>query len=92
MARLSVLMCSEGTYPYHEGGVSVWCDQLIHGLPEVDFQIFRDYPGTQQKTGLSNSLERYWVAPGLSVGSSRTWLYRGWLFCPHIRAQSSDHL
>jgi polysaccharide biosynthesis protein PelF len=40
MARLSVLMCSEGTYPYHKGGVSVWCDQLIQGLPEVDFHVF----------------------------------------------------
>jgi glycosyltransferase involved in cell wall biosynthesis len=40
MARLSVLMCSEGTYPYHQGGVSVWCDQLIQGLPEVDFHVF----------------------------------------------------
>src|SRR4051794_6630163 len=40
MARPSVLMCSEGTYPYHKGGVSVWCDQLIQGLPEVDFHVF----------------------------------------------------
>lgn len=40
MARLSVLMCSEGTYPYYPGGVSVWCDQLIRGLPETDFWLF----------------------------------------------------
>jgi glycosyltransferase involved in cell wall biosynthesis len=40
MARISVLMCSEGTYPYTQGGVSVWCDQLIRGLPDFDFKIF----------------------------------------------------
>lgn len=39
MARISVLMCSEGTYPYSQGGVSVWCDQLVRGLPEFDFKI-----------------------------------------------------
>jgi polysaccharide biosynthesis protein PelF len=40
MARFSVLMCSEGTYPYYSGGVSVWCDQLIRGLPDIDFRLF----------------------------------------------------
>ena len=40
MARISVLMCSEGTYPYSQGGVSVWCDQLVRGLPEFTFKIF----------------------------------------------------
>ncbi|MBV8551440.1 MAG: GT4 family glycosyltransferase PelF [Acidobacteriaceae bacterium] len=40
MARTSVLMCTEGTYPYYTGGVSVWCDQLVRGLPDVDFRLF----------------------------------------------------
>ncbi len=40
MARISVLMCSEGTYPFHHGGVSVWCDQLVRGLPDFEFKIF----------------------------------------------------
>jgi polysaccharide biosynthesis protein PelF len=40
MARTSVLMCTEGTYPHSQGGVSVWCDQLVRGLPEFEFKIF----------------------------------------------------
>jgi len=34
-----VLLTTEGTYPYHSGGVSTWCDNLIKGLPEVDFTL-----------------------------------------------------
>ncbi len=33
------LLC-EGTYPHTQGGVSVWCDQLIAGLPEHQFQVY----------------------------------------------------
>lgn len=40
MARPSVLLATEGTYPYHQGGVSTWCDTLVHQIPEVDFTIF----------------------------------------------------
>src|SRR5690606_29958947 len=28
-----------GTYPFHGGGVSVWCDQLVRGLPEHQFHV-----------------------------------------------------
>ncbi|WP_415924255.1 GT4 family glycosyltransferase PelF [Streptomyces sp. AK08-02] len=34
-----VTMLTEGTYPHSQGGVSVWCDQLVRGIPDVDFQI-----------------------------------------------------
>jgi glycosyltransferase involved in cell wall biosynthesis len=37
--RLRVLMITEGTYPYHFGGVSTWCHSLIRALPQVDFTI-----------------------------------------------------
>jgi glycosyltransferase involved in cell wall biosynthesis len=30
---------SEGTYPFAMGGVSVWCDQLIRGLPTHRFEF-----------------------------------------------------
>jgi glycosyltransferase involved in cell wall biosynthesis len=30
----------EGTYPYVAGGVSSWVDQIIRGLPEVQFALF----------------------------------------------------
>lgn len=38
--RLSVLFATEGTYPYHKGGVSTWCQALTSQLPEVDFTLF----------------------------------------------------
>ncbi|PJE95754.1 glycosyl transferase [Streptomyces carminius] len=35
----SVTLLTEGTYPHHHGGVSVWCDQLVTGMPDVDFRV-----------------------------------------------------
>ena len=86
MARLSVLMCSEGTYPYHEGGVSVWCDQLIQGLPEIDFHVFAITRAPNRKPVFpipSNVIGLYPVSlwgrqePGCGEDGS---------FCPYFRA------
>ena len=33
-------MVTEGTYPQAFGGVSVWCDQLVRGLPQTDFDVY----------------------------------------------------
>ncbi|MBB5937906.1 GT4 family glycosyltransferase PelF [Streptomyces zagrosensis] len=35
----SVTLLTEGTYPHSHGGVSVWCDQLINGMPDVEFHV-----------------------------------------------------
>jgi glycosyltransferase involved in cell wall biosynthesis len=32
-------MVAEGTYPYAHGGVSTWCDQLVRGLAEHEFDL-----------------------------------------------------
>lgn len=37
--RLRVLLITESTFPFHFGGVSSWCRNLITGLPDVDFHI-----------------------------------------------------
>ncbi|MFN8487917.1 MAG: GT4 family glycosyltransferase PelF [Caldilineaceae bacterium] len=37
--RLSVLMVTEGNYPYHWGGVSTWCHLLLSDLPHIDFKL-----------------------------------------------------
>src|SRR5277367_3086293 len=37
--RISVLLATEGTYPFYTGGVSKWCDRLTHGLPDIDFDL-----------------------------------------------------
>ena len=36
----SVLLATDGTYPCYRGGVSVWCDQLIRALSDVQFHVF----------------------------------------------------
>jgi glycosyltransferase involved in cell wall biosynthesis len=36
---LKVMLVTEGTYPFHWGGVSTWCHLLIRDLPEVNFTV-----------------------------------------------------
>ena len=36
---MNVALVTEGTYPYHFGGVSVWCDQLIRAMPDHTFTV-----------------------------------------------------
>ena len=36
---MRIAMVTEGTYPHVHGGVSVWCDQIVRGLPEHSFQL-----------------------------------------------------
>jgi len=36
---LSVLMTTEGTYPYSAGGVSTWCDALLRNTPDVKWTL-----------------------------------------------------
>ncbi|MDA8297438.1 MAG: GT4 family glycosyltransferase PelF [Actinomycetota bacterium] len=36
---LSVTLVTEGTYPFHRGGVAVWCDRLIHGLSDHEYRV-----------------------------------------------------
>jgi len=38
--KIKVMMTTEGTYPFHQGGVSTWCDALIHRLTDIDYVIF----------------------------------------------------
>lgn len=40
MARVTVLLATEGTYPFHLGGVSTWCDALVNGAHDTDFIIY----------------------------------------------------
>ncbi|MEU3349564.1 GT4 family glycosyltransferase PelF [Streptomyces sp. NPDC006700] len=34
-----VTLLTEGTYPHSHGGVSVWCDQLVRGMPDLEFDV-----------------------------------------------------
>jgi len=35
----TILLTTEGTYPYSRGGVSTWCQQLLEHLPAYDFRV-----------------------------------------------------
>ncbi|MER7275678.1 GT4 family glycosyltransferase PelF [Dactylosporangium sp. NPDC000244] len=36
---MRVVLVNEGTYPYATGGVTTWCDQLVRGLSEVEWDL-----------------------------------------------------
>ena len=36
---MDVALIGEGTYPHQFGGVSVWTDQLIRGMPGYRFRV-----------------------------------------------------
>lgn len=36
---MRVALITEGTYPYERGGVATWCDQLISGLSDHEFEV-----------------------------------------------------
>ena len=38
-ARTSILLTTEGTYPFYTGGVSTWCHRLTHDLQNFDFTL-----------------------------------------------------
>lgn len=39
-SKLKVMLATEGTYPYHQGGVSTWCDILVNKLQPVEYVIY----------------------------------------------------
>jgi glycosyltransferase involved in cell wall biosynthesis len=39
-AHVSILFCTQGTYPYFGGGVSTWCDTLCRRTPEIDYLLY----------------------------------------------------
>lgn len=36
---MRIALLAEGSYPFVTGGVSTWCDQLIRGLPENEYEV-----------------------------------------------------
>lgn len=55
---ISVLLATEGTYPFYAGGVSTWCHRLTLGLPEIDFSVLSvvTSPYPQSKYELSSNV------------------------------------
>ncbi|MEN8908217.1 MAG: GT4 family glycosyltransferase PelF [Clostridiales bacterium] len=40
MNKIKVMLTTEGTYPFHQGGVSTWCDALIKNCNKIDFTVY----------------------------------------------------
>jgi glycosyltransferase involved in cell wall biosynthesis len=47
--RHRVLMITEGTYPYAIGGVSSWCEAVIGGLDQIDWDILPVVAGGKRR-------------------------------------------
>jgi polysaccharide biosynthesis protein PelF len=45
---MDIALIAEGGYPFHPGGVSVWCDQLIRGMSPHRFELFAIGGGTEK--------------------------------------------
>ncbi len=62
----TILMTTEGTYPYQEGGVSTWCDTLIRNLPAHSFVI-------ASLTGQPETVPAYELPPNVRVIDIPLW-------------------
>jgi Domain of unknown function (DUF3492) len=62
---VKIALVSEGTYPFAMGGVSVWCDQLIRGMPECRWEMVAlTVDGTERPVwDLPDNLDRVRVIP-----------------------------
>ena len=62
---ISVLLTTEGTYPFYKGGVSTWCDRLTHNLPTIDFTVLAvvSNPSPQPKYGLARNVREVIKVP-----------------------------
>ncbi|MCY0885034.1 MAG: GT4 family glycosyltransferase PelF [Firmicutes bacterium] len=60
-----ILLATEGTYPFAVGGVSVWADQLVRGLPERRFTLYAVVanPYAVLRYRLPPNVEAVWTVP-----------------------------
>ncbi len=65
-----VLMITEGTYPHVIGGVSTWCDLLINGLDEVEWDVLPILAGEIGKTSRYTLPAHARLLPAISLWSN----------------------
>ena len=46
--KLSVLLISEGTYPFYGGGISTWSHMLCDRVSNVDYTLYSINAGFEQ--------------------------------------------
>ena len=69
---MRVALVTEGTYPFERGGVATWCEQLITGLPDHEFDVVAIVAHPFQRAAYTLPDERAEDAPVPLGGSSRT--------------------
>lgn len=87
MSSCSVLLTTEGTYPYQKGGVSTWCDSLTRQLPEVDFTLLAltVHPCVKASYALHDNVRRLITVP--LWGIERSAEFRKSAFAADLDAQ-----
>ncbi len=62
---MRVCLLTEGTYPFVRGGVSTWCQDLIAGLPEIEFIVYAliGSPGVAAEYVLPPNVSRLIAVP-----------------------------
>ncbi|MFC7534741.1 GT4 family glycosyltransferase PelF [Actinoplanes sp. GCM10030250] len=77
---MRIALVSEGTYPFAMGGVSIWCEQLIRGMPDYRWQVVAlTVDGTEKPVfGAPANLDRVHSVPlwGGGPGDHRARLAR----------------
>ncbi|GAA2675379.1 GT4 family glycosyltransferase PelF [Actinoplanes palleronii] len=62
---MRIALVSEGTYPFAMGGVSIWCEQLIRGMPDYRWQVVAlTVDGSEEPVfGVPENLDRVHSVP-----------------------------
>lgn len=71
-SSMSILLTTEGTYPFYQGGVSTWCDMLIRQLSDIPFTVLSliAQPGLHPAYELPPNLVRCLPAPLWGTGGA----------------------
>ncbi len=81
-------MTTEGTYPHAVGGVSSWCDLVIGGLPEFDWQILPIMAGDRRVSAIFELPPHAALVGQIELWSDRL-PQRRWFVRPDSQARES---
>ena len=70
--RTVVRLVTEGTYPYVIGGVSSWCDLLVNGLTEIDWELLPITAGGRVAQPVFRLPDHTRLAPAIDLWSLDT--------------------
>jgi len=92
---ISVLLTTEGTYPFFEGGVSTWCNVLIDQLRDIDFTLLSltAQPGLQLAYQLPSNVVQHLPLPLWGTAGANELRYEvGWRDLQRMRGRLSQRV